>query len=212
MIVLDASAAIELLLRGAVRRRLVSRIFASGEPLAAPHLLDLEVAQVLRRYVAAGKIDAARAAEALADFGDVRIARYPHDVLLPRIWELRRNCTAYDASYLALAESREYLRCGVLCFGFARARCRSSSTRSSGGSTLRSTACLKPPPTCAPGRTAVFHRRERPRRPRGPRRAELLQEPRASLALLCPARLLGEGRVEGARNDAHLRSHDTSRR
>ena len=105
MIVLDASAAIELLLRGAVRRRLVSRVFASGEPLAAPHLLDLEVAQVLRRYVAAGKIDAARAAEALADFGDVRIARYPHDVLLPRIWELRRNCTAYDASYLALAES-----------------------------------------------------------------------------------------------------------
>jgi predicted nucleic acid-binding protein len=60
---------------------------------------------VLRRYVAAGEIDAARATATLDDYRDVHIARYPHDALLPRIWELRRNCTAYDASYLALAES-----------------------------------------------------------------------------------------------------------
>lgn len=105
MIVLDASAALDLLLQGAVSVRLVSRVLASGERLAAPHLLDLEVAQVLRRYVAAGDIEVARAEQALADYADMRITRYPHDVLLPRIWELRRNCTAYDASYLALAES-----------------------------------------------------------------------------------------------------------
>lgn len=111
MIVLDASAAIELLLRGAVSTQLVARVFGSGSRIAAPHLLDLEVVQVLRRYVAAGEIDSARADQAIADYGDVRIERYPHDVLLRRIWELRRNCTAYDASYLSLAES---LRCPLV--------------------------------------------------------------------------------------------------
>lgn len=111
MIVLDASAAIEMLLRGAASSPLVSRVFASGERIAAPHLLDLEVVQVLRRYVSAGEITAGRADQAIADYVDIRIARYPHDVLLPRIWELRQNCTAYDASYLALAES---LRCPLV--------------------------------------------------------------------------------------------------
>lgn len=119
MIVLDASAAIELLLRGATSTRLVSRVFARGERLAAPHLLDLEVAQVLRRYVATGEIEGARAELALVDYADMRITRYPHDVLLPRIWKLRRNCTAYDASYLALAES---LRCSLVTCDAALAK------------------------------------------------------------------------------------------
>jgi predicted nucleic acid-binding protein len=105
MIVLDASAALELLLRAADRTGLVARILRSGESIAAPHLLDLEVAQVLRRFVVAGELTAARAREAIEDHLAMGIARYPHDGLLDRIWELRVNCTAYDAAYVALAEA-----------------------------------------------------------------------------------------------------------
>ena len=98
MIVLDASAALELLLRAATHERLVHRLLESGELLAAPHLLDLEIAQVLRRFAAAGELSDARAREALDDYAGLRIARYPHDPLLGRIWQLRHNCTAYDAA------------------------------------------------------------------------------------------------------------------
>ncbi|MEI6257828.1 MAG: type II toxin-antitoxin system VapC family toxin [Planctomycetota bacterium] len=113
MIVLDASAVLELLLRAASHDRLVDRVFRSGEVLAAPHLLDLEVAQVLRRFVAAGELSEQRARAALNDYADIRIARYPHDGMLKRIWELRHNCTAYDAAYIALAES---LGCPLITF------------------------------------------------------------------------------------------------
>jgi predicted nucleic acid-binding protein len=105
MIVLDASAALEVLLRAAGNRQLVTRTLTSAELLVAPHLLDLEVAHVLRRFVAGGELTAARAEQALADYDDLRIARYPHRPLLPRIWQLRENYTAYDAAYLALAEA-----------------------------------------------------------------------------------------------------------
>ena len=104
MIVLDASATIEVLLRTPAAARIEARIFAPRETLHAPHLMDLEVAQVLRRYLLAGELDGARGEEALEDLGDLPIARYPHGLLLPRIWELRHNVTAYDAAYLALAE------------------------------------------------------------------------------------------------------------
>jgi predicted nucleic acid-binding protein len=84
----------------------VSRsIFAANVTLHAPHLIDLEIAQVLRRYVRSAVISAARGAEALADFADFPLTRYPHFVLLPRIWEMRHRLTAYDAAYLALAEA-----------------------------------------------------------------------------------------------------------
>ena len=104
MIVLDASAVIELLLgtkAGAVVGR---RIGAFTESLHAPHLIDLEVAQALRRYTRSGQMSEGRATEALEDLADLDLTRYPHDVLLPRVWGLRRNATAYDAAYLALAE------------------------------------------------------------------------------------------------------------
>jgi predicted nucleic acid-binding protein len=71
----------------------------------APHLLDVEVAQVLRRFVASGALAAPRAAEALTDLADLPLTRYSHEILLPRIWSLRANLTAYDAAYVALAEA-----------------------------------------------------------------------------------------------------------
>jgi predicted nucleic acid-binding protein len=104
VIVVDSSAIIEVLLRTSAASRVELRIFAPGETLHAPHLLDVEVAQVLRRCSAAGELDSDRGREALEDLADFPIARYPHDLFLPRIWELRQNMTAYDAVYVALAE------------------------------------------------------------------------------------------------------------
>lgn len=104
MIVVDASAALEVLLSTAAATRVGERLFAAGETLHAPHLIDLEVAQVLRRYAVAGELGHDRAQQALDDFLDLPIIRYPHNVFLPRIWELRHNVTAYDAAYIALAE------------------------------------------------------------------------------------------------------------
>jgi predicted nucleic acid-binding protein len=80
-------------------------IFAANETLHAPHLIDLEIAQVLRRYVRSAVITAERGAEALSDLVDFPLTRYPHFVLLTRIWETRHHLTAYDAAYLALAEA-----------------------------------------------------------------------------------------------------------
>lgn len=105
MIVLDASAALELLLRAADHPGLVDRVLRSGEAIAAPHLLDVEVTHVLRRFVASGELTEARAREAIEDHLAMGISRYPHDGLLTRIWQLRANCTAYDAAYLALSEA-----------------------------------------------------------------------------------------------------------
>jgi predicted nucleic acid-binding protein len=86
--------------------RRVSRVlFALSQTLHVPHLLDLEIAQVLRRYVRSASISAERGAEALADFLDLPLTRYPHFVLLPRVWQMRHNLTAYAAAYLALAEA-----------------------------------------------------------------------------------------------------------
>ncbi len=104
MIVVDASALLEVLLRTPRGSALEQRLFAGGESLHAPHLLDIEVAQVLRRYCAFGEIDDRRGREALDDLLDMPLTRYPHDFLLPRVWDLRNNATAYDAVYLALAE------------------------------------------------------------------------------------------------------------
>ena len=105
MIVVDASAIIEVLLRTPAAAAVDARLFEPGETLLAPHLLDVEVAQVVRRYVANGDVDADRGREALDDLAALRLRRYPHDLLLPRIWALRHNLTAYDAAYVALAEA-----------------------------------------------------------------------------------------------------------
>ncbi len=104
MIVIDASALLEVLLQTPAASRIEVRIFSMRETLHAPHLLDLEIVQVLRRYAASGDLSEERAQQALSDLSDFPIARYPHDLLLSRMWELRFTVTAYDAAYLALAE------------------------------------------------------------------------------------------------------------
>jgi predicted nucleic acid-binding protein len=69
----------------------------------------VEAAHVIRRYAASGDITGARGRLALADLADFPMRRYPHDVLLRRILELRNNLTAYDAAYVALAEALDAL-------------------------------------------------------------------------------------------------------
>jgi predicted nucleic acid-binding protein len=104
VIVLDASAAIDWLLQTAVGQQIENRIYSRGESLQAPHLLDLEVAQVLRRLVREGAVSSPRADQAIQDLLDLRVTRYPHFVFLPHIWRLRDNFSAYDAVYVALTE------------------------------------------------------------------------------------------------------------
>jgi predicted nucleic acid-binding protein len=104
VIVLDASAAIDWLLRSSAGQQIEQRIYGQHETLHAPHLLDLEFAQVLRRLVREGAVSALRADQAIDDWLGLRVTRYPHFVLLPRIWQLRHNLSAYDAAYVALAE------------------------------------------------------------------------------------------------------------
>lgn len=84
--------------------RALSRVLGPDESLHAPHLIDLEVAQALRRYVTTAQLTPNRGREALEDLEAFPLRRYPHAPLLPRVWELRSNLTVYDASYVALAE------------------------------------------------------------------------------------------------------------
>jgi len=104
VIVLDASAVVDWLLQTSAGRRIEHRMYSARESLHAPHLLDLEVAQVLRRLVREGTVPANRADEAVRDLLDLRITRYPYFMLLPRFWQLRHNFSAYDAAYIGLAE------------------------------------------------------------------------------------------------------------
>jgi predicted nucleic acid-binding protein len=104
VIVVDASALLEVLLQSGAAAAVEARLFG-GDTLHAPHLLDLEVTQVLRRYERAGELSSRRGREALADLAAFRIERYAHHLFLERVWSLRTNATAYDACYLALAEA-----------------------------------------------------------------------------------------------------------
>jgi predicted nucleic acid-binding protein len=105
MIVLDASVVVDLLLGTPSGKEIADRIADPDQTLHAPELLDLEVARVLRRYEAARTLSAERGRAALHDLLDLDVERYGHGPLLPRIWELRPNLTAYDAAYVALAEA-----------------------------------------------------------------------------------------------------------
>ena len=105
MIVVDASAVLEVILRTSGAEAVETRLFGVRQTLHAPHLLDVEVAHVVRRYVLAREIDAERGSAALVDLVDFPIRRHSHTFLLTRVWDLRNNFSAYDAVYVALAEA-----------------------------------------------------------------------------------------------------------
>ena len=102
MIVLDSSVVIEWLL-GLPYSEAVADRLASADSLHAPALLDIEVIQVVRRYAAAGEISPQAGSRVVHTLGELDITRYMHGLLLPTIWNLRHNLTAYDAAFVALA-------------------------------------------------------------------------------------------------------------
>ena len=104
MIVLDASAAVELLVRSPDGVRIEHYLAGQSRPLHAPHLLDAEVTHALRRLVSRGALSVGSAHTALRVLPMLPIRRHPHLLLLDRAWALRDNVTAYDALYVALAE------------------------------------------------------------------------------------------------------------
>jgi predicted nucleic acid-binding protein len=105
LIVLDAAALLEILLRTPLSERLMDRAFEASERMHAPHLLDVEVAQVLRRLVQRKEVTVARAEQALDDLSKLIIERHGHQSLLGRVWQLRDSISAYDGAYVALAEA-----------------------------------------------------------------------------------------------------------
>jgi predicted nucleic acid-binding protein len=94
VIVVDASALLEVLLRTPLGMQVEARMLGTPEVLHAPHLLDAEIAHVIRRFTLAGDIDEERGQAALEDFMAFPIYRHPHDFLLPRVWMLRNNFSA----------------------------------------------------------------------------------------------------------------------
>lgn len=106
MIVVDASAALSALVNDGPARHALA-----ADQLHAPHLVDVEVASGLRRLVAAGRIEAKAGWAALDTWRRLGLIRYAAHPFLERVWDLRQNLTAYDAGYVALAES---LSCALL--------------------------------------------------------------------------------------------------
>lgn len=105
MIVLDASAVAQLVLGAPGWREVEQRVRDPEVSIHAPHLVVVEVAQVVRRQERSGAISARSGASALTDLAALDLTLHGHDVLLPRIWELRANLSAHDAAYVALAEA-----------------------------------------------------------------------------------------------------------
>ena len=101
MLVIDASAVIAQLVGGEAAANIEYHTGYGAEDLHAPHVVDVEVLNVLRRTHGSR----AETQEMVSDFLDLPIERYPHTLLVPRIWELRHNFTAFDAAYVGLAEA-----------------------------------------------------------------------------------------------------------
>lgn len=106
MLVVDTSAVLDALVARDPAPGLVERLADDGD-LHAPHLIDVELLHALRRLNALGELSDERTADARMDLRELALVRYPHTALTDRIWELRHNLTAYDAAFVALAESLE---------------------------------------------------------------------------------------------------------
>lgn len=105
MLVLDASSAVDFLLSVGASERIEKRVGRPGETMHAPHVIDLEVIQTLRRLVRSGQVSRDRSSAVLEDLADLPLTRYSHVALADRIWELRENVSAFDGAYVALAEA-----------------------------------------------------------------------------------------------------------
>ena len=106
-LVLDASGAVELLLHTDAGERVAKRVENPAVSIHVPHLIDVEIAHVLRRYTRRGLLSAAHGALALTHWRALDLERYAHEPLLDRVWQLRNNLSAYDAVYVALTEALE---------------------------------------------------------------------------------------------------------
>lgn len=104
MIVVDTSALVALLAEDPAPQAVDERLAADSD-LHAPHLLDVEFVHALRAMVRRGTLTSARAEAAFIGFDALTITRYPHVGLRERMWQLRENLTAYDASFVALSEA-----------------------------------------------------------------------------------------------------------
>lgn len=104
MLVVDTSAILAAIV-GRPRIPALGQRLASDGDLHAPHLIDVELLHGLRRLVMTGNLGQDRAEDCRADFADLALARYPHQPLADRMWELRHNLTAYDAAFVALSEA-----------------------------------------------------------------------------------------------------------
>lgn len=102
-VVCDASAIVALLLDGGVDGEWAAHELA-GVELTAPTLLAFEAANIIRRSELAGTVSSDQASQAHDDLVALTIEYWPYELLLPRVWELRRNLSSYDASYVSLAE------------------------------------------------------------------------------------------------------------
>jgi predicted nucleic acid-binding protein len=105
VIVIDASALLELLLRTPVGARVEARLLGDDDEFHVPHLVDVDVVQALRRLARTGEVATTRAKEAIEDLIDLDLHRHSHTDLLGRAWTFRDNMSAYDAMYVALAEA-----------------------------------------------------------------------------------------------------------
>lgn len=104
MLVVDTSAVLAALVARQPAAGLVQRLAQDGD-LHAPHLIDTEILHALRQLTIGKEISEDRAADARSDFAELALVRYPHQPLSDRVWELRHNLTAYDATFVALAEA-----------------------------------------------------------------------------------------------------------
>jgi predicted nucleic acid-binding protein len=120
MLVVDASLVVAALVDSGEDGTWAHELLGSDQ-LAAPHLMPVEAANVLRRAVLNGELSADSAALAHADLLDLRIDLFPYSPFAARVWELRGNLTSYDAWYVALAEALE-ARLATLDLRLSRSR------------------------------------------------------------------------------------------